>query len=481
MGVASGAPSDDGFVIWTRLLGLPSAASQPVQVAWQILEDAAPHAVIAQGEVQTSAEIGFSVHVEPSGLQPDRWYRYRFSAGGFQSPTGRTRTLPSANASPSSLRMAYASCQRWEDGYFAAYTQMLRDAPDLVVFLGDYIYEYATRMSRNTVRSHTLSHIRTLDDFRDRYALYRSDRLLQRMHAACPWLVTWDDHEVENNYAGLVSVEGTTDLPALRVAAYQAFYENMPIRRSAAMGGLDGILQGQPLQVYCAFDIGRLVRIHLLDNRQFRSQPACGEKPGRGLMSVCTSDSAPQRSMLGKEQEQWLEQSFAGAQARQIRWHVIAQQTRFSTAAYARGADGNRAADNWDGFPETRQRIIDALIRHKVRNPIVLGGDVHHNWVAHIHADPFDVSTPVVASEFCGTSISSNSARNQEEIERLKDRNPHCLFANAEKRGYGLVDFSPDRATVRLMAVENPGREDSVVGVLARFEVADGGNAVLWA
>lgn len=478
MGVASGAPSEDGFVIWTRLLGLPSGETQPVKVAWEILEDAVPHTPVAQGVVQTSAEIGFSVHVEPSGLQPDRWYRYRFSAGGFQSAMGRTRTLPSASATPASLRLAYASCQRWEDGYFSAYTQMLRGAPDLVVFLGDYIYEYATRRSRKAVRSHKLAHVRSLHDFRDRYALYRSDRLLQRMHAACPWLVTWDDHEVENNYAGLISVEGTGDLPALRVAAYQAFYENMPIRRSAALGGLNGILQGQPLQVYSAFDVGRLVRIHLLDNRQFRSQPAYSERPGNGLISVHTRDIDPQRSMLGKEQEQWLELSLADAQARQIRWNVIAQQTRFSTAAYARSADGNRAADNWDGFPETRQRIIDALVRHKVRNPVVLGGDVHHNWVAHIHADPFDVKTPVVASEFCGTSISSNSARNQEEIERLKDRNPHCIFANAEKRGYGLVDFSPDRATVRLMAVENPGREDSAVGVLARFEVTDGGRAV---
>lgn len=478
MGVASGAPSEDGFVIWTRLLGLQDRLGDAIPVAWEILDDAPPHATILRGVAQTSAELGFSVHVEPKGLRADSWYRYRFTAGGYQSEMGRTRTLPLSSSSSRSVRVAYASCQRWEDGYFSAYSQMLNDAPDLVIFLGDYIYEYAARKSRQSVRTHTLNHIRTLDGFRDRYALYRSDRLIQRMHAACPWIFTWDDHEVENNYSGNVSVEGTAEFPLLRIAAYQAFYENMPIRRSAALGGLKGILEGKPLRVYGTFDFGRLVRINLLDNRQFRSLPGCGNKSDQNLIDVCTNDTSPQRSMLGNEQEQWLAESFADAAAHEIRWNVIAQQTRFSTAIYSHGINGNRSSDTWDAFPETRQRIIDGLIRNKVSNPIIIGGDVHYNWVARIHADPFDVKSPVVANEFCGTSISSRSSRNQEEISDLQRKNPHCMFANAIKRGYVLIHFSMDHANVKLMAVDDPLREDSTISVLAEFNVLDGKQVV---
>lgn len=473
MGIASGAPSEDGFVIWTRLLGLQDKSGEIIPVEWEILDDAPPHATISRGIAQTSAELGFSVHVEPSGLQADRWYRYRFAAGGYQSETGRTRTLPLKSSSPRSLRVAYASCQRWEDGYFSAYSQMLNDAPDFVIFLGDYIYEYASRKGRQAVRTHTLDHIRTLDDFRNRYALYRSDQLIQRMHAACPWLVTWDDHEVDNNYSGNVSVEGTAEFSLLRIAAYQAFYENMPIRRSSALGGLKGILEGRPLRVYGSFDFGRLVRINLLDNRQFRSLPECGTKSNRNLLNVCTDEISLQRSMLGNEQERWLAESFSEAKAHKIRWNILAQQTRFSTAIYSRGINGNRSSDTWDGFPETRQRIIDALVQYKVSNPIILGGDIHYSWIARVHADPFDVKSPIVANEFCGTSISSRNNRTQEEVDELQRKNPHCIFTNAVKRGYVLVDFSLDFANIKLMAVDDPLREDSITSVLAEFKVSN--------
>lgn len=473
LGVASGSPTPGGFVLWTRLLGLNAHTHPAVPVRWEVLADGPGDTPVAQGEVRALAELGYAVHAEPSGLLPDRWYRYRFTAGGVRSPEGRARTLPSPDTQPTRFRLAYASCQRWEDGHYAAYRQMAQDAPDVVLFLGDYIYEYASRKGPS-VRSHTLPHIKDLAGYRQRYALYRSDPLLQQMHAACPWLVTWDDHEVENNYAGLLSTMGTADLPALRLAAYQAFYEHMPIPRAAAVGGLKGLLSGQALQVHALADVGRLARVYLLDNRQYRSRPACGTAVADRSRSVCTDTPEVDRSMLGVDQERWLWAGFQEARARDTQWNVLAQQTRFTPADYPKGVNGHPAADSWDGYPETRQRLLDALQRERVRNPLVLGGDIHQNWVARVHADPFDVGSPVVASEFCGTSITSTHSATAQQSERSRQRNPHCLLANAQQRGYGLVDLTPQQAMVTLRVVDDVARADSPVSTLARFEVPFG-------
>ncbi len=474
LGVASGSPGADSVVLWTRLAGSEATAGPELEVHWELLEDRAPDTVVAQGRVQASAALGFAVHAEPAGLRPDRWYRYRFTAGGVRSPTGRTRTLPRADALPTRMRLAFASCQRWEDGHYAAYRQMREDAPDLVLFLGDYIYEYASRQGPAAVRTHSLPHIRDLDGYRQRYALYRSDPLLQQMHAACPWLLTWDDHEVENNYAGTLSTMGTPDLPALRLAAYRAYYEHMPIRRDAVLGGLDGLLRGQPLRLHQAYDLGRLARLHLLDNRQYRSRPACGPRDSAAQQQVCTTTPAADRSMLGTEQEEWLWAGFRAARAQGSQWNLIAQQTRFTPGDYPRGAGAHPSADNWDGYPETRQRMLDALQREQVRNPLILGGDIHQNWVARVHAQPYDTGSPVIASEFCGTSIASGNPLDAAQNQRQRERNPHCLLANAQLRGYGLLDLDAQRAVVSLRTVDDVRRADSPVSTLARFEVPSG-------
>lgn len=479
LGVASGSPSAEGFVIWTRLSGVEGLHGASEPVSWEVLEDRAGDGVVARGQVQARAALGYAVHAEPAGLAPDRWYRYRFTVGGVRSPEGRSRTLPALTATPGRFRLAYASCQRWEDGHYAAYRQMVADAPDLVLFLGDYIYEYASRRGASVVRPHTLPHIKHLDGYRQRYALYRSDPLLQGMHAACPWLVTWDDHEVENNYAGALSTLGTADFAALRLAAYQAFYEHMPIRREAVVGGLQGLLKGEALRLHQAADIGQLARIHLLDNRQYRSRPLCGQDGGQGAGAVCTRERDPERSMLGFEQEAWLWRSLAEARTQGVRWNILAQQTRFTPGDYPKGVTGHPGADSWDGYPETRQRVLDALQRTQAANPLLLGGDIHQNWVARVHADPFDVRSPVVASEFCGTSITSRHGATPEQSERLQRRNPHCLLAEAQHRGYGVVDLTPQVATVSLRVVEDVGRADSAVRTLARFRVPAGG-AVQW-
>jgi alkaline phosphatase D len=473
-GVASGAPLAGGVVLWTRLAGLGGEAlAGPVAVSWWVWPAGQPQQVVAQGRVTPSAEWGYAVHAEVSGLQSDQWYEYRFSVEGVQSAVGRTRTLPAPGSQTAHWRLAYASCQRWEDGHYAAYRHMRADAPDMVVFLGDYIYEYASRRPNVAVRTHSLRHARSLNDYRARYALYRSDPDLQAMHAACPWLVTWDDHEVENNYAALLSTEGTPDLTAQRLAAYQAFYEFMPIRRSAWQRGLASMRAGEPLRIHQRVDLGQLASIHLLDNRQYREPPLCVDKPSEKLSRVCMAEPSGQRSMLGLEQEAWLAQGLQASAAMGQRWNVLAQQTCFSPRNVAHGAGQRFSTDSWDGYPEARQRLLDALVASRAQNPVFLGGDIHQNWVAHVHAKPYDLRSPVVASEFVGTSISSNGAE-QSVTDRRVAQNPHCLLGDSAHRGYGLVDMSPTSFDVRLRVLADVKDPESTVRDLARFRVRAG-------
>jgi len=469
LGVASGAPTADGVVLWTQV-SPPARGRDPVPVHWWIQGEGRAD-LRQEGTAQALPELNGAVHVEVAGLLPDRWYRYGFRAGDAVSPEGRTRTLPAAGTRPASFRLAYASCQRWEDGHYGAYRHMRTDAPDLVAFLGDYIYEYRSRTDAHAVRTHGLRHARTLQDFRDRYALYRSDPLLQAMHAACPWVFTWDDHEVENNYAGLLSTEGTEDLPARRMAAYQAYYEAMPLRREAAVGGVARLLAGGPLRLHGHVDIGALARLCLLDNRQYRDPPLCTPRVSRKMEEGCAPAEAEGRSMLGLEQEAWLREGLADAGRRGFAWRVLAQQTRFAPANHPRGPGVDVSADGWDGYPGTRQRLIDMLASLPDRRSLILGGDIHHHWVARVHADAYDVHTPVVAHEFCATSISSRSGLTPTRSQRLLSDNPHAVLAEGRWRGYGLVDLTPTRATVQMRVLDDATDLQSDARTLARFEL----------
>lgn len=470
LGVSSGSPTPDGFVIWTRLIG-PALRDHPdIPVKWAIWDPDKPGHLIQQGVAVAKGLLAHSVHVEVAGLEPNRWYAYRFMIGDASSRMGLSRTLPRQGTAVGHWRLAYASCQRWEHGYYAAYRHMLADHPDLVVFLGDYIYEYAGRHNPGFARTHALPRIESLQDYRDRYALYRSDPDLQRMHAACPWIVTWDDHEVENNYAGELSTLGYPDLPSRRLAAYQAFYEHMPLRRKALTNGLAGLLKGHGLRLYTTLDIGRLARLYLLDNRQYRDAPWCNESIPANLFSACSAMPDSERSMLGRSQERWLHDALAESVESKIEWNLLAQQTRFTPANYPSGHSKGFNPDGWDGYPESRERLIAALVSTHARNPIILGGDIHQNWIAHVHQDPYDVSSPVVAREFIGTSISSQGAH-QRRTDRLAERNPHCIFSDSQRRGYGLVDLTPNRLDVTLRVVSDEKDQQASVNTLARFYV----------
>lgn len=490
LGVASGDPSPDGMVLWTRLVPAePGAWNRPLAVRWEVAHDDAFRRIVQRGTATALPEFAHSVHVELRGLAPGRWYHYRFLQGDAVSATGRTRTAPAAGDVAPGLRIAFASCQRWEHGHYAAWADVCRQSPDLVLFLGDYIYEYASpKDPAGLARVHGLRLAHTLADYRDRYALHKSDPSLQAAHALCPWATTWDDHEVQNDYAGTHGRGDAADFLAMRTAAWQAFYEHTPLRvASLAASGFGA------LQVYRALPWGRLATIHLLDARQFRDRQACRAEGSSGAGAVlpgdCAELQAPGRSFLGTAQERWLDAGLAAdargggvgsASGDGTRWSVIAQQTLFSPRHYPSGV---QSTDSWDGYPAARQRLLQSVARHAPRNTVLLGGDIHQNYVCNVMA-PTDGAAPaessvaptarVLASEFCGTSISSRSGTTQDKVDAIVRHNPHVLLARCDLRGWGLAEVTPRRWTTTLRTVDDPLRADSGASTLARFVVEDG-------
>jgi alkaline phosphatase D len=463
LGVASGYPTATSVVLWTRLMGVMAAAAVPVR--WEIFGDEALRTLVASGEASADPAWAHSVHLEARGLQPARWYWYRFSVGDAQSPVGRTRTAPGPDAE-SALRFAFASCQQYEQGYFGAYRHIVADAPDLVAFLGDYIYE--SSWGRELVRSHASPEPYTLDDYRARHALYRSDPDLQAAHAACPWIVTWDDHEVDNDYADDRAEDGMPREAFLqrRAAAYRAYYEHMPLPLRMQP-------QGPDMRIYTHLDWGKAARFYVLDDRQYRSWHACprpGRRGGSNTLDVerCPRLGNPGRSMLGRAQERWLERELAASPAR---WNVLAQQTRMAQFDELPG-EGRRAwTDSWDGYPAARKRLLESL--QKVRNPLVIGGDIHAFNVSQLKPDFDDAASPVVATEIVATSITSQGFP-QERIAPFMPDNLHVLYADTRYRGYVRVNVTEKLLQADLRAMETVQRRDAACTTLASFVIEEG-------
>lgn len=460
LGVASGHPKSDAVVLWTRLTG----ASLPdrVDVRWEIAHDAAFTRLAARGVESAETAWAHSVHAEAGGLEPDRWYWYRFQAIGAQSAVGRTRTAPASDAA-TTLHFAIASCQRFDHGHYAAWRHATADNLDLVLFLGDYIYEYLSPPGR--VRSHEGGLVRTLADYRARYAQYKSDPALQAAHAAAPWLVVWDDHEVDNDYAALQAQTLQPDFAVLRAAAYQAYWEHLPLPKAMRPRGAD-------MRIYGRLDWGALARIHLLDDRQYRDPQVC-PRPGRGgsntvALADCAALTDEKRSLLGAEQERWL----ADGWDRQRPWNLVAQQTLMARLGW-RDAALNTAywTDGWDGYAPARRRLLDGVAQRKLGGVVVLGGDVHNNYVADLKTDFDDLEAPSVATEFCGTSITSWSSLTQERLDAARSFNPHLKYARVNQRGYVRFTLDAKRMDAQLRVLDDALDAQSGISTPARFVV----------
>lgn len=462
LGIASGQPSPRSVVLWTRLAGddLPPE----VEVHWELAQDEGFQRIVARGSETAALADAWSVHAEPRELKPGRWYWYRFHALGQQSPAGRTRTAPAADAT-ASLQFAVASCQRWDHGHWAAWRDLAADAPDLVLFLGDYIYEGASAPHR--IRRHEGGPCRTLADYRARYAQYKSDPALQAAHAAAPWLLVWDDHEVENDYAGLLSERLTADFATRRAAAYRAWWEHQPVPKAWRPRGAD-------MAIFQRLDWGRLARVQLVDGRQYRDAQAC-PKPGEGggntvKLAECAALRDEHRSLLGDAQERWLAEGWDSGRP----WNLLAQQTLMSRFSWADPATAPAYwTDGWDGYPAARGRLLQALARKEVPNAVVLGGDVHANYVAELKADFDDPRAPTVASEFCGTSISSHGMA-QQRLAAVLPFNPHIHYGRSDQRGLLRCELQSDLLQVQLRVVDQPDDPASAVRTAARFVVEAG-------
>ncbi len=483
LGVASGSPNHHSVVLWTRLM--PDAGSAQTQFAtsnvsvqWEVADDDNFKVNRRSGHVVALASLAHSVHLELEGLQSDRWYFYRFQWGDAQSAVGRTRTLPHPEAMVQKLRVAYASCQRWEHGYFSAYKHMAQENLDMVLFLGDYIYEYAG--AANAVRLPTGGWVTSLSDYRDRYALHKSEKDLQAMHAQCPWLVTWDDHEVSNDYAGLERGQSgniSLDFAAQRARAYQAFYEHMPLRASALTRSIDGLASGAEMRIYGQVAFGKLANIYLLDDRQYRDRQVCNKLGayGSGFINPdqCQEWLDPKRSLLGTEQSQWLDQSFANAQNDGRPWNVLAQQTIFGRRDFRLGAGYSLWNDGWDGYSAARHRMTQSMQSHALSNPVLIGGDVHENWVGHVMADAYQDDSAKIGVEFCGAGITARAGGNAKIAARLAE-NPHFIFADGERKGYGVVTFTAKHIQTELRVVDDVRQAQTKIETLAKFAVEAG-------
>lgn len=462
LGVASGQPRADTVVLWTMLTG--AGLPDRVAVRWELAHDEAFTRIAARGDETAELAWAHSVHAEPAGLEPGRWYWYRFTALGQQSVLGRTRTAPAADAN-ATFDFALASCQRWDVGHYAAWSHVAAEQLDAVLFVGDYIYEYPS--GPKSVRpTEAGGVVRTLAQYRARYATHKSDPALQAAHAAAPWLLIWDDHEVGNDYAGLQGQALEPDFKAQRAAAYRAYWEHMPFPKSARPVDAD-------MRIYGRLDWGRLARIHLLDDRQYRDPQVC-PKPGRGGSNTVPLKSCPEfldtrRTLLGAEQERWL----AGGWDANRPWNLLVQQTLMASFSWTERASPDGPTywtDGWDGYPAARQRLLGEIARRNQPGVVVLGGDVHTNYVADLRLDAGDTSAPVIATEFCGTSITSLSMA-QSRIDAARVFNPHIRYGRSDQRGYMRFALGASELQVQLRVVDNVLDPSSGITTAARFRV----------
>ncbi|MCA9219868.1 MAG: alkaline phosphatase D family protein [Planctomycetales bacterium] len=466
LGVASGDPEPDGVVIWTRLAPRPldggGMPNVPVPTEWEVATDEAFANVVRRGTAMAMPQLGHSVHVEVDGLEPHRWYFYRFHAGSETSPVGRTRTAPALHTMPDRLRFAFTSCQHYEYGYFNGYPHMQQEDLDLVIHLGDYIYEYAASDKRT--RQHIGGEIVSLDDYRTRYAQYRLDMTLQDTHRLFPWLVTWDDHEFDNNYANLVSEEEGISPEAFlarRMNAYQAYYEFMPLRRRS-------FPQGPHMKLYRGCQYGRLANFHVLDTRQYRTDQPNGD----GQKPMIDKALDPQATMLGDRQEHWLMSRLLQSSST---WNVLAQQVMMAPLNRGEGDDRRYSMDQWPGYEVSRRRLLRFMHERNIPNPVVLTGDIHLNWVNDLQLDFTDPRSPLVGTELVGTAMTSggNGGNVIPEYERAAAQNDFVRWYNSN-RGYVSCDLTPETWTAHFRVTPFVDKPNSPIVTKASFTIEQG-------
>lgn len=468
LGVASGDVTDTGVVLWTRLAPEPEKADggmprMPVAVDWELSLNRGMTRIIRNGQTLAMPELAHSVHLELDGLQPRSHYWYRFRVAGQESPVGRTLTLPGIGDTPdtsATLRFVTASCQNYTHGHFVAYRQMVRDDPDFVIHLGDYIYDTAFGES---FRQHPSNDApQTLDDFRRWHARYKSDRFLREAHAALPFFLAIDNHDaIDHN---------DPSRAAQRAAAYQAWYEHMPVRGYPGAGA-------NAFSLHRCIRVGEIAQICLLDVRQFRDPwDVCGDDYDRSYgfgnyRRRCEAIFAEDRSMLGASQEQWLSERL---QQNSAAWNVIASPGPFLPFSYREGGSDLRYVSAWDAYPANRQRVAQALAQSTTGHPVILSGDVHSFWAVDGSAvRESGERVPVV--EFVTSSISANwPPPLAQAVSDNLSYNPQVRFYDPAHRGYLLHQVSDSEWQTSARGIDDVQDDQARGRNVARFSIQHG-------
>jgi alkaline phosphatase D len=475
LGVASGDPRADSVVLWTRLAPDPleggGMRDKPLEVRWCVARNPDMSGEVACGEATAHPRNGHAVRVNVDGLHDDTWYYYQFKAAGVRSRIGRTRTFPAKGILPHAMRFALVSCQDYQAGYYAAYRDIAAQPLDFVVHTGDYIYEYAGNPQAPAERRHTGGETASVEDYRNRYALYRLDPDLQAAHAAFPFIVTFDDHEVDNNYAGLIPEDGQTleEFRRRRANAYRVYRESMPLRPNVKA-------RGEDIDLYRSLRYGDLAEIQVLDTRQYRTDQPCGDGLQPALGPCADEIGDPAATLLGDDQETWVKRNLRHSRAV---WNVLAQQVmmmRWDLGAVAPllglplpPGTSLFNVDAWDGYQAARDRLLRFVQQEDVRNLVVLTGDIHSSWGADLKADFTDASAPVIGAEFVCTSISSVFGdQNHFGVQATLPSNPHIRFFDGLHRGYALCQVNPGQWVTTFRAVQRPAVADPVLTVPAR-------------
>ena len=474
LGVASGRPRPDAVMLWTRLLvsdedrRLGAQTDEGLRVEWEVFADEALRRPMFKGQQVTDATRGHSVHVHLQGLAPARDYWYRFRCGDALSMVGHTRTAPAGDAAVKQLRIALASCQHYEQGQYVAHREIAAQSLDFVLFVGDYIYESSN--PRYAIRQHTGGEPMTLPAYRERYAQYKSDPLLQAAHAAHPWVLMWDDHEVVNDYANSQDARYTDPAVFLarRAAAYQAYFEHQPL----LLGPDPTSPQKASMRLHDRFAWGQLADVWTLDCRQYRDPQACPDplKGGGRVVTSCAELDNPARSMLGHAQERWLSE---GLTSTSRRWKILAQATQISSTRVDTPLGRTTYTDAWDGYPLARQRLLQTIADARLQDVVTLGGDVHMNVAASLRMQPNDPQSPVLASEFVTTSITSRGL-SEGPLSLIRSSNPDLLHARADERGYTLLDIGTETLRAEFRTTPFPAGTREGLSTQAVFQVQRG-------
>ncbi len=470
LGIASGMPRADSVVLWTRLAPLPheidgGLPGVQVTVRWELAEDERFSRGLRTGQVLTRPEHAHSVHVEVGGLPSGAQFFYRFMTRDAVSPVGRTRTAPAQDADVTRLRLALASCQHYEQGAFVAHRDIAAQDLDFVLFVGDYIYESTN--PRYRLRAHEGPVPTTLDGYRARHATYKLDPDLRAAHAAHPWVLTWDDHEVENDYADVHSPKNLAPQLFLqrRAAAYKAYFEHLPVSPSMAPSG-------PAMRIHDRFGWGRLAELWTLDNRQYRSVQACagGDSVGGRVVAPCADLDGEARSVFGMAQERWLAQGLAASTRR---WKLLGQGTQLSASGIDSPLGPRIHTDGWDGYPKARERLLRAIADPGVSNVLSLGGDVHRHVAAQLRLRPNDAASPIVASEFVCSSVTTRGV-SEAVMGLVRAANPDMVHARSDERGYALIEITLHGAVCDFRGTPFPAHSDARLHTQARFAVEHG-------